>query len=64
MNQISSLLRFTRDVRAEVNRITWPTWNETQKLTFMVFILALAVALFLTGVDVLIGHGLNLLFGL
>jgi len=64
MNQITSLLRFTRDVRAEVNRITWPTWAETQRLTVMVFILALLIALFLTGVDLLIGHALNFLFGL
>lgn len=60
MNQ---LIRFVRDVRAEVNRITWPTGSETRRLTIMVGILAVLVSLFLVGVDLLIGAGLSGIFG-
>jgi preprotein translocase subunit SecE len=64
MNQISQLLRFTRDVRAEVSRIYWPTRAETQKLTLMVVILATLVSVYLSVVDTAIGAGLSALFGL
>ncbi|MBI1309358.1 MAG: preprotein translocase subunit SecE [Proteobacteria bacterium] len=64
MASVSSALRFIRDVRAEANRVTWPSWAETRKLTVMVFILAALVALFLTGVDLLIGAGLSTLYGI
>lgn len=60
MNQV---IRFVRDVRAEVNRITWPSFPETRRLTIMVGILAVIVSLFLVGVDLLIGAGLSGIFG-
>ncbi len=64
MNPFATLSRFVTDVRAEVSRVTWPSGAETRKLTVMVFILATIVALFLVAVDMLIGAGLSVLFGL
>jgi len=64
MNQLSSFFRFTREVRSEIGRVTWPTWADTRRLTLMVFILATLVALYLVGVDLLIGGALAYLFGL
>lgn len=68
MNKIKgsamNLIRFARDVRGEVNRITWPTWADTRRLSIMVCLLAALVALYLTGVDLLIGHLLTFIFGL
>lgn len=59
-----NLLKFSRDVRSEVNRITWPTWGDTRRLSIMVCLLAAIVALYLTGVDLLIGHLLAFIFGI
>ena len=64
MSQVTRLIRFGRDVRAEVSRITWPTWPETQRLTFMVVILAVLVGIYLALVDTAIGALLAALFGL
>lgn len=61
---LNSLLRFGRDVRAELNRVTWPTATDTRRMTLMVFILVSIIALFLLAVDLLIGAGLSWLFGL
>lgn len=61
---LSNLIKFGRDVRAEVNRITWPSWADTRRLTLMVFVLAMLIALYLTGVDLLIGYVLSLIFGI
>lgn len=63
MSQISTFIRFTRDVRAEVSRITWPSFAETRRLTVMVGILVVIVSLFLLAVDMLIGAGLSAIFG-
>ena len=60
---MSKLIRFIRDVRAEVNRITWPSGQETRRLTLMVGILASVIALFLVAVDMLIGSCLSYVFG-
>ena len=62
MSQVTRLIRFGRDVRAEVSRITWPTWPETQRLTFMVVLLAVLVGIYLALVDTAIGALLAALF--
>lgn len=61
---LSNLIKFGRDVRGEVNRISWPSWIETRRLSLMVCLLAALVALYLTGVDILIGHLLAFIFGI
>lgn len=60
---MNKLIHFVRDVRAEVNRITWPSGAETRRLTIMVGILAVLVSLFLVAVDLIIGAGLSGIFG-
>ena len=61
---LSHAPRFFREVRAELRRVTWPTATDTRRMTLMVFILVSIIALFLLAVDLLIGAGLNWLFGL
>lgn len=61
MNQV---LRFIRDVRAEVNRVTWPTGAETRRLTIMVFILVVIVSVYLLLVDLGIAAGMSALLGI
>lgn len=64
MSQLSNLIRFGRDVRAEISRITWPTWPETQRLTFMVVLLAVLIGAYLALVDTAIGALLASIFGI
>lgn len=61
---IAGTVRFFREVRAELNRVTWPKLADTRRMTVMVFILVTIIALFLVAVDMLIGAGLNLLWSL
>lgn len=44
-------IQFFREVRQEVDRITWPTRKETVLTTVMVFIMVLLVAVFLMVAD-------------
>lgn len=64
MNQATKLIRFGRDVRAEISRVTWPSWPETQRLTLMVVILATLVGVYLALVDTAIGAALAYIFGI
>jgi preprotein translocase subunit SecE len=64
MSKATDLIRFGREVRAEVSRITWPTWPETQRLTIMVVILAVLVGVYLALVDTAIAAALAALFGI
>jgi preprotein translocase subunit SecE len=61
---IQSAMKFFRDVRGELNRVTWPSAADTRRMTLMVFILVTIIALFLLAVDLLIGAGLSWLFDL
>lgn len=61
---LKSLPRFLREVRAELNRVTWPSAADTRRMTLMVFILVSIIALFLLATDLLIGASLSWLFDL
>ena len=45
-------VRFVSDAIGELRRVTWPTRQETFRLTWMVIIIAGAIGLFLGLVDV------------
>lgn len=64
MSKANDLIRFGRDVRAEISRITWPTWPDTRRLTIMVVILAVLVGVYLALVDTAIAAALAALFGI
>jgi preprotein translocase subunit SecE len=44
-NWLGRVLDFLRDVRNEVRKVTWPTWDELKKATgvIIVFVVALGV---------------------
>ena len=56
-------IEFVREVRAEVAKVTWPTWSETMITTSMVFIIVVIAALFFLVVDKIIGFVVKLLLG-
>jgi len=48
---MDKILDFLKDVRIELKRVTWPTKQQTTKLTFIVIIITLALAAFLGLLD-------------
>jgi preprotein translocase subunit SecE len=57
-------LKFLREVRAEIARVTWPTRRETMVTTGLVFAMAAVAAIFFFVVDQLIATGVRALFNL
>ena len=45
--------RFLREVIAELKKVTWPTREETVKLTFVVIVISILVGAFIGGLDAL-----------
>lgn len=56
-------LKFAREVRAEVAKVTWPGRRETLVTTGLVFALSAAAAVFFFAVDQFAGIGIRALFG-
>jgi len=54
--------RAVSDVIAELRKVTWPSFSETRYLTIVVAIVAVAMGLFLGGVDLLFGWIIERLF--
>lgn len=57
----NALLRFFRDTRAELSKVTWPTREEGIRLTTIVVIATLIFAIILFGVDSLFAAVIALL---
>ena len=55
--------QFVRQVRQEINRITWATKRETMIASFTVFVMALVASLFFFLVDLLLSNIVQLLLG-
>ncbi|HLG86701.1 MAG TPA: preprotein translocase subunit SecE [Alphaproteobacteria bacterium] len=60
----TSPAQFFREVRQEVRHVTWPSRKETVTTTSMVFLMVVAVSLFLSFIDWIIGHALQLVLGI
>jgi preprotein translocase subunit SecE len=58
-----NLVKFTRDVRAEAAKTTWPSRKETLQTTGLVLAMVFVTALFFLTVDQIIGAGMRALFG-
>ena len=56
-------LKFAREVRAEVAKVTWPSRKETMVTTALVFGMAAVTAIFFFVVDQVIGLSVRALFG-
>jgi preprotein translocase subunit SecE len=49
-----SVGEFVRQVRQEVNKVTWPTRKETIQSVIMVFVMVAAAAFFFFAVDIVL----------
>ena len=56
--------QFVRQVRQEINRITWATKRETLIASLSVFVMALIASLFFLLVDLLLSNIVQFLLGL
>ncbi len=56
-------LKFLREVRAEIGKVTWPSRKETMITTGLVFALSGLAAVFFFIADQVIGVGVRALFG-
>jgi preprotein translocase subunit SecE len=56
-------IKFIREVRAEVGKVTWPSRKETLVTTGLVLALSALAALFFFVADQVIGIGVRALFG-
>ena len=57
-------VKFFREVRSEVMKVTWPSRKETLVTTGLVFAMAAVTAIFFFVVDQIIGFGVRDLFGM
>jgi preprotein translocase subunit SecE len=55
--------RFIRDTSGELRRVSWPTWPEARRMTFIVIIVLVAMAIFLGIVDLAARQLLALVVG-
>ena len=56
-------LKFAREVRSEVAKVTWPSRRETLVTTGLVFLMVTIAAIFFFTVDQVIGVAVRMLFG-
>ncbi len=52
-------VQFSREVRAEARKITWPSWKETWITSVMVFLMVLLTAGFFFVVDLALSLGIS-----
>jgi preprotein translocase subunit SecE len=50
-NWITRTVEFLRDVRAEVRKVTWPTWEELKKATTVIVIFVAVLGLVIGWMD-------------
>jgi preprotein translocase subunit SecE len=55
-------VKFLKEVIAELKKVTWPTRNETIKLTFTVIAISIIVGAFIGGVDAMLVNITGLIF--
>ena len=61
---LTSPVKFLREVRAEVAKVTWPSRKETMVTTGLVLAMAALAAIFFFLADQIFGIGVRALFGI
>ena len=58
------LKRFLRETTGELRRVSWPTWPEARRLTYLVLLVMVIMGIFLFGVDYGAGMLLDAMIGI
>lgn len=56
-------MQFLREVKAEGQKVVWPSMKETRGLTLVVFIFVIAISMFLTLSDAVFSTAIRWLIG-
>ena len=59
-----SPFKFMQEVRAEAQKVTWPTRKETTVTTMMVFVMVLVASIFFLVADQIMRFGVSFLLGI
>jgi len=60
----NAIQRYVRETTGELRKVSWPTWPEARRLTWLVLLVMVFVGAFLALIDFL-SHGLmNMVLGL
>lgn len=54
LKRMPNIISFLQEVREELEKVTWPSKEQTIRYTILVIIVAVAVGLFLGGLDYLL----------
>ena len=58
---VNKIQQFFADVKLEMSKVSWPTWEELKGSTYVVLFLSLILIVFLFFVDFLLGKILNII---
>lgn len=58
-DQSNALVRYFRETRGELRKVTWPTREESQRLTAIVLGVTAVMALFLGLLDLIFSNGVE-----
>ena len=61
---IKNLFKFLQEVRAEAQKVTWPTRKETTVTTMMVFVMVILATIFFLMADQIMLLGIGSLLGI
>jgi preprotein translocase subunit SecE len=61
---MANLIRFSREVRQEASKVTWPSRRETLQATLMVFVMVALVAIFFLATDTILSFVMKTILGL
>jgi len=60
-NAIHKTVTFAREVRGEMQKVTWPTWAELKGQTIVVVVAVLLIAAFIGVVDLILSNAIKML---
>ncbi len=58
---IKKTQKFFSEVRVEMKKVSWPTWDELKGSTYVVIALSLLIGVFLFFIDIILSKILNVL---
>ena len=56
---MGKLFQFLKEARAELKKVSWPTWDEVTRSTVVVFVTVILFTAFIYGLDTGIGALVN-----
>ena len=58
---VSKISQFLNDVKFEMGKVSWPTWEELKSSTYVVLSLSMLLIVFLFFIDLVLARILNII---